>query len=64
MNASSGRRVRRPPALYAIDTVIPLISLDQRSTWYPDPPVLDLRAVPGPAIPQYVIRDVTMTCGS
>jgi hypothetical protein len=24
------------PALYAIDTVIPLISLDQRSTWYPD----------------------------
>jgi hypothetical protein len=23
--------------LYAIDTVIPLISLDQRSTWYPDP---------------------------
>ena len=22
--------------LYAIDTVIPLISLDQRSTWYPD----------------------------
>jgi len=25
------------PALYAIDTVIPLISLDQRSTWYPDP---------------------------
>jgi len=25
------------PAFYAIDTVIPLISLDQRSTWYPDP---------------------------
>jgi hypothetical protein len=24
------------PELYAIDTVIPLISLDQRSTWYPD----------------------------
>jgi hypothetical protein len=24
------------PILYAIDTVIPLISLDQRSTWYPD----------------------------
>jgi hypothetical protein len=23
--------------LYAIDTVVPLISLDQRSTWYPDP---------------------------
>jgi hypothetical protein len=27
------------PVLYAIDTVIPLISLDQRSTWYPDPRV-------------------------
>ena len=24
------------PLLYAIDTVIPLISLDQRSTWHPD----------------------------
>lgn len=23
--------------LYAIDTVVPLITLDQRSTWYPDP---------------------------
>lgn len=27
------------PALYAVDTVVPLISLDQRSTWYPDPNV-------------------------
>ena len=27
--------------LYAIDTVIPLISLDQRTTWYPDPNVAD-----------------------
>jgi hypothetical protein len=27
------------PALYAVDTVVPLISLDQRSTWYPDPRV-------------------------
>jgi hypothetical protein len=27
------------PILYAVDTVIPLISLDQRSTWYPDPDV-------------------------
>lgn len=27
------------PALYAVDTVIPLISLDQRATWYPDPHV-------------------------
>jgi hypothetical protein len=25
------------PVLYAVDTVVPLISLDQRSTWYPDP---------------------------
>jgi hypothetical protein len=25
------------PVFYAIDTVIPLISLDQRDTWYPDP---------------------------
>jgi hypothetical protein len=25
------------PVLYTIDTVVPLISLDQRSTWYPDP---------------------------
>jgi hypothetical protein len=24
------------PVLYAIDTVVPLISLDQRSSWYPD----------------------------
>ncbi len=27
------------PVLYAIDTVVPLISLDQRVTWYPDPHV-------------------------
>jgi hypothetical protein len=27
------------PFLYSVDTVIPLISLDQRSTWYPDPHV-------------------------
>lgn len=25
------------PVFYAIDTVIPLVSLDQRATWYPDP---------------------------
>ena len=25
------------PAFYALDTVLPLISLNQRSTWYPDP---------------------------
>ena len=29
------------PVLYAIDTVIPLVSLDQRSTWYPNPHVRD-----------------------
>jgi hypothetical protein len=27
------------PVLYAIDTVVPLISLDQRASWYPDPEV-------------------------
>ncbi len=27
------------PVLYTIDTVVPLVSLDQRSTWYPDPHV-------------------------
>jgi hypothetical protein len=27
------------PVLYTIDTVVPLISLDQRATWYPDPHV-------------------------
>jgi|SRR5450755_605646 hypothetical protein len=25
------------PVLYTIDSVVPLVSLDQRSTWYPDP---------------------------
>lgn len=47
--ASAGTRVQRTDpcgdgqvrcfnsAFYAIDTVIPLISLDQRTTWYPDP---------------------------
>jgi hypothetical protein len=29
------------PWLYAVDTVVPLISLDQRSTWYPDPHLRD-----------------------
>jgi hypothetical protein len=29
------------PVLYAIDTVVPLVSLDQRATWYPDPHVRD-----------------------
>jgi hypothetical protein len=25
------------PVLYAVDTVVPLVSLEQRSTWYPNP---------------------------
>ncbi len=29
------------PVLYAVDTVVPLISLDQRATWYPDTDVRD-----------------------
>lgn len=29
------------PVFYAIDTVIPLVTLDQRSTWYADPNVRD-----------------------
>jgi hypothetical protein len=29
------------PVLYAIDTVIPLVSLDQRATWYADPNAQD-----------------------
>ena len=29
------------PVLYAIDTVVPLVSLDQRATWYPDPSLRD-----------------------
>jgi hypothetical protein len=29
------------PVLYAIDTVVPLVSLDQRASWYPDPSVPD-----------------------
>jgi hypothetical protein len=39
-DACGGGEVRCfSPVLYAIDTVIPLITLDQRSTWYPDPHV-------------------------
>jgi hypothetical protein len=73
-DACGGGEVRCfSPVLYAVDTVVLLISLDQRATWYPDPhvpggafmlwlaqpghaarlaAVLDLRAVPGPAVPQ------------
>ena len=29
------------PIFFAIDTVIPLVSLDQRSAWYPDPHLRD-----------------------
>ena len=36
-NSCGGGEVRCfSPVLYAIDTVVPLISLNQRSTWYPD----------------------------
>ena len=41
-DACGGGQVRCfNPVLYAIDTVIPLVSLDQRSTWYPDPSLRD-----------------------
>jgi hypothetical protein len=40
--AGAGGQVRCfNPVLYAIDTVVPLVSLDQRSTWYPDPSLRD-----------------------
>jgi hypothetical protein len=42
------------PALYAIDTVIPLISLDQRTTWYPDP------HLPGGSLMQWWLNIATM----
>lgn len=36
-HACGGGQVRCFSAvLYAIDTVVPLVSLDQRATWYPD----------------------------
>lgn len=40
--------------LYAIDTVIPLISLDQRSTWYPD------TGAPDGALMQWWLSAATM----
>lgn len=41
-DACGGDQVRCfNPVLYAIDTVVPLVSLDQRSTWYPDPSLRD-----------------------
>ncbi len=40
--------------LYAIDTVIPLISLDQRSTWYPD------RQAPGGSFMQWWLDTATL----
>lgn len=41
-DACGGGQVRCfNPVLYAIDTVIPLVSLDQRATWYPDPSLRD-----------------------
>jgi hypothetical protein len=39
-DACGGGQVRCfSPVLYAIDTVVPLVSLDQRNTWYADPHV-------------------------
>jgi hypothetical protein len=39
-DACGGGQVRCfSPVLYAIDTVVPLVSLDQRNNWYPDPNV-------------------------
>jgi hypothetical protein len=39
-DACGGGQVRCfSPVLYAIDTVVPLVSLDQRANWYPDPNV-------------------------
>lgn len=41
-DACGGGQVRCFNAvLYAIDTVVPLVSLDQRATWYPDPQAPD-----------------------
>ena len=41
-DACGGGQVRCfNPVLYAIDTVVPLVSLDQRSTWYADPNLRD-----------------------
>ena len=39
-DACGGGQVRCfSPVLYAIDTVVPLVNLDQRASWYPDPNV-------------------------
>jgi hypothetical protein len=41
-DACGGGQVRCfSPVLYAIDTVVPLVSLDQRASWYPDPNVAE-----------------------
>lgn len=42
------------PVLYAIDTVVPLVSLEQRSTWYPDP------HVPGGSFMQWWLNVATL----
>jgi len=42
------------PVLYAIDAVIPLMTLDQRATWYPDP------HVPGGAFMVWWLNVATM----
>jgi hypothetical protein len=46
LDPCGGGRVRCfNPVLYAVDTVVPLIALDQRATWYPDRFVAGGRAV-------------------
>jgi hypothetical protein len=46
LDPCGGGRVRCfNPLLYAVDTVVPLIDLDQRATWYPDRFVAGGRAV-------------------
>jgi hypothetical protein len=50
-----GGRVRCfNPVLYAVDTVVPLVALDQRATWYPD------RFVPGGQVVEWWLNLATL----
>ncbi len=54
-DACGGGQVRCfSPVLYAIDTVVPLVSLDQRASWYPDP------SVPGGTFMQWWLNLATI----
>jgi hypothetical protein len=54
-DACGGGQVRCfSPVLYAIDTVVPLVSLDQRAAWYPDP------NVPGGTLMQWWLNLATI----